>query len=128
MSVEKVNKYKEEKANRKEILAKQKKAEKRNKTIAAVAAAVVVLAIVGAIGVTIRNQYVVYQNTRPNYDATAMLVTDMTGILSDAAEDESGEEPETEAGDEAETEAGTEAEAETEQDAEAGTESGQAEN
>lgn len=89
MSVEKVNKYKEQKANRREILAREKKTARRNRIIAMAVAAVVVLGIVGAIGVTIRNQYVIYQNTRPNYDVTNMVVADLAGVL-DAAEEEAG--------------------------------------
>lgn len=53
MSQEKVNKYKQEKANRKQILKKQK----RNRIIARIAGAIVCLAIVGWIG------YSVYDST-----------------------------------------------------------------
>jgi cytoskeletal protein RodZ len=117
MSVEKVNKYKEEKANRKETLAKEKKARKRNKAIITLVAAIVVLAIVGAIGLTIRNQYVVYLNTRPNYDTTSMLVSDLAGVQGlDTEEAEASVEDETEAPaeEESESEAETESVAETE--------------
>jgi cytoskeletal protein RodZ len=117
MSVEKVNKYKEEKANRKETLAKEKKARKRNKAIITLVAAIVVLAIVGAIGLTVRNQYVVYLNTRPNYDTTSMLVSDLAGVQGlDTEEAEASVEDETEAPaeEESESEAETESVAETE--------------
>jgi cytoskeletal protein RodZ len=117
MSVEKVNKYKEEKANRKETLAKEKKAKKRNKAIITLVAAIVVLAIVGAIGLTVRNQYVVYLNTRPNYDTTSMLVSDLAGVQGlDTEEAEASVEDETEAPaeEESESEAETESVAETE--------------
>lgn len=53
MSQEKVNKYKQEKANRKQILKKQK----RNRMITKIAGAIVCLAIVGWIG------YSVYDST-----------------------------------------------------------------
>ncbi len=127
MSVEKVNKYKEEKANRKETLAKEKKARKRNKAIITLVAAIVVLAIVGAIGLTVRNQYVVYLNTRPNYDTTSMLVSDLAGVQGlDTEEAEASVEDETEAP--AEEESESEAETETESVAETEAESTEAQN
>jgi cytoskeletal protein RodZ len=127
MSVEKVNKYKEEKANRKETLAKEQKARKRNKAIITLVAAIVVLAIVGAIGLTIRNQYVVYLNTRPNYDTTSMLVSDLAGVQGlDTEEAEASVEDETEAP--VEEEAESEAETETESVAETEAESTEAQN
>jgi cytoskeletal protein RodZ len=127
MSVEKVNKYKEEKAKRKETLAKEKKARKRNKAIITLVAAIVVLAIVGAIGLTIRNQYVVYLNTRPNYDTTSMLVSDLAGVQGlDTEEAEASVEDETEAP--AEEESESEAETETESVAETEAESTEAQN
>ena len=49
MSQEKVNKYKWEKANRKELMQK----EKRNKMITRIAGAVVVLALIGWVGFSV---------------------------------------------------------------------------
>ena len=49
MSQEKVNRYKEEKANRKEILAK----EKRKQAVTKVCAGVIALALVGWIGYSV---------------------------------------------------------------------------
>lgn len=83
MSVEKVNKYKEEKANRKEILEQQKKKAKQTRTAMIAGAVVVVALIVGAIGITVRNEYNAYLNAQPNYDATQMLVGDLAGVLVD---------------------------------------------
>lgn len=69
MSQEKVNRYKEEKANRKQIMAKQK----RQKAIRKVAGAVIAVALVGWIGFSAVDTY---QNSRPRdvveVDYTAM--------------------------------------------------------
>ncbi|MDO5408846.1 MAG: hypothetical protein Q4F21_00140 [Lachnospiraceae bacterium] len=98
MSVEKVNKYKEEKKNRKEILEKEKK-KKRLAHIGGWAAGLVLTgALVVLLGLTAKNAYKDYQDSKPNYNAESMVVTDMTGILdtleSEAetpADDASGE-------------------------------------
>ena len=91
MSVEKVNKYKEEKANRKEILEQQKKKAKQTKTAMIAGAVVVVALIVGAIGLTARNEYKAYLNAQPNYDASQMLVGDLAGVLAEETEAETPE-------------------------------------
>lgn len=91
MSVEKVNKYKEEKANRKEILEQQKKKAKQTKTALIAGAVVVVALIVGAIGLTARNEYKAYLNAQPNYDASQMLVGDLAGVLVEETEAETPE-------------------------------------
>ena len=83
MSVEKVNKYKEEKANRKEILEQQKKKAKQAKATFIAVAVVVAVLVIGAIGITIRNEYNAYLNAQPNYDTTQMLVGDLAGVLVD---------------------------------------------
>lgn len=82
MSQEKVNKYKEEKANRKEAIAKQKRQQARNKVIAIVVAAVLAVGAVGAIGLTIRNEYKAYINSLPSYSSTSYVVSDDAGVLS----------------------------------------------
>lgn len=92
MSVEKVNKYKEEKANRKATLEQQKKKAKQTKTALIAGAAVVVVLIAGAIGLTIRNEYQAYLNAQPNYDNTQMLVGDLAGVLTDETVAETVEE------------------------------------
>ena len=95
MSVEQVNKYKEEKANRKEILEQQKKKAKQTRMALIAGAVVVVALIVGAIGLTARNEYNAYLNAQPNYDASQMLVGDLAGVLAEETEAET-EAPETE--------------------------------
>ena len=82
MSQEKVNKYKEEKANRKETIAKQKRQKARNKAIAIAVAAVLAVGTVGAIGLTIRNEYNAYINSLPSYSSTSYVVSDDAGVLS----------------------------------------------
>lgn len=82
MSQEKVNKYKQEKANRKETIAKQKRQQARNKMIAIVVAAVLAVGAVGAIGLTIRNEYKAYINSLPSYSSTSFVVSDDAGVLS----------------------------------------------
>lgn len=102
MSVEKVNKYKEEKANRKEILEQQKKKAKQTRAALVAGTVVVVALIVGAIGITVRNEYKAYQNAKPNYSTTQMLAGDLAGVLQDETE------AETQEGDAKETQATTE--------------------
>jgi len=82
MSQEKVNKYKEEKANRKELIAKKKKQQARNKVIAIVVAVVLAVGAVGAIGLTIRNEYKAYIDSLPSYSSTSYVVSDDAGVLS----------------------------------------------
>lgn len=72
MSQEKVNRYKEEKANRKQILAK----EKRRKNMMKICAAVVALALVCWLG------YSVYDlATRPDTSAISMNTTALDNYL-----------------------------------------------
>lgn len=73
MSQEKVNRYKEEKANRKEILAK----EKRKQAVTKVVAAVIALALVCWIG------YSVYDMaTRPDTSTIEMDASALDSYLS----------------------------------------------
>ena len=73
MSQEKVNRYKEEKANRKEILAKERK----KQTIARVCAGVVALALVCWLG------YSVYDmTTRPDTSTIEMNASALDSYLS----------------------------------------------
>lgn len=88
MSVEKVNKYKEEKANRKEWIEKQKKQAKAMRAGVIAGAVVVVVLIVGAIGLTIRNERKAYLAALPDYNASTMIVGDMAGVLTPETEAE----------------------------------------
>ena len=82
MSQEKVNRYKEEKANRKELIAKKKKQQARNKMIAIVVTVVLAVGAVGAIGLTIRNEYNAYIDSLPSYSSTSFIVSDDAGVMS----------------------------------------------
>lgn len=98
MSQQKVDKYKEQKAKRKELVEKERKQRKRMKALM-IAIVVVVIAGVGTgIGFTIRNQYIKIQNAKPDYSSSSLVVQDMAGILTEettqAAEGEDGTEAE----------------------------------
>lgn len=82
MSQEKVNKYKEQKANRKELMAQEKRKKARTRLIAIVISVVVLVGAVGAIGLTIRNEYKAYIDSLPSYSTTSFLVTDEAGVLN----------------------------------------------
>jgi hypothetical protein len=90
MSVEKVEKYKEEKARRKEILAKEKK----KKMLTKIALWVLLVAVVGGIGtgvgVTVYNQYQKYLASLPDYTRTEMVLPDLAGILTEETEEAEG--------------------------------------
>lgn len=68
MSQEKVNRYKEEKANRKEILAK----EKRKQAITKVCAGVIALALVGWIGYSVYDMAMRPDTSTIEMDASAL--------------------------------------------------------
>lgn len=83
MSQEKVQKYKEQKANRKELVAKEKRKKFYTKVITWVVSLLVVAGIAGAIGVTIRNEQKAYEASRPDYAREQMIVGDMAGVLAE---------------------------------------------
>ena len=68
MSIEKVDAYKNEKANRKQTLAKEKSKKKRDKIIGTTLAVAFVAIIAGAIILTFVNEFKSYQESRPNYN------------------------------------------------------------
>ncbi len=83
MSQEKVNKYKEYKKNKKQILAKQKKKKALDKILVGAVCAVVVLGLVAALGVTFRNMYRDYLASIPDYQVSGYVLDDLTGILAE---------------------------------------------
>ena len=89
MSQEKVNKYKEEKANRKESMKKAKRAELLRNVIASVVF-VAVLGWVGYSGVT----YIIRHQPRPEVDVNYTSVADYVEGLT--AEDTTAEDTTTE--------------------------------
>ena len=99
MSQEKVNAYKEPKANRKANLEKEKKQKKAIALGLKIAGIVAGAALVVALAVTGVNAYKNYQASRPSYDREEAVIYDMAGVLTE----------ETEAETDAETEAGTSA-------------------
>lgn len=84
MSVEKVNKYKEDKKNRKAFLEKERKKKKLYRICGWAAGIVIVAALVVMLGLTARNSYNNYVASLPNYDADSLVISDMTGILSES--------------------------------------------
>lgn len=116
MSQEKVDKYKEQKANRKELLAKEKRHKKLVKT-AWIAGFILVIAGIGtAIGIEAHMWYVnKYLPSKPNYTSESLVISDLAGVLDDG-DDETAAEDETKADDatEADTEAASADETEAE--------------
>lgn len=83
MSQAKVDKYKEYKKNKKQILAKQKKKKTLDKILVGAVCAVVVVALVAALGVTFRNMYRDYLASIPDYQVSGYVLDDLTGILAE---------------------------------------------
>ena len=102
MSQEKVNAYKEAKANRKANLEKERKQKKAVALGLKIAGIVAGAALVVALAVTGVNAYKNYQASRPNYDREEAVIYDMAGVLSEETE------AETESGADAEAQAETE--------------------
>ena len=91
MSQEKVNKYKEYKKNKKAILAQEKKKRRMEKIVAYTSVGVICAGLVGAIGVTIVNEYKAAVAARPTYKSESYIVSDMNQILEDETEAETEE-------------------------------------
>ncbi len=103
MSQEKVNKYKEQKANRKEILAKEKRNKKLSKIAWISAAVIIVVGIVTALGIEIHRWYNdEYLPSLPTYSAETLVISDLAGVLEEETEAEETKAEETEAETEAE--------------------------
>ena len=83
MSQEKVDKYKEQKARRKELLEKERKHRKIMKAVTSLIVVLVIAGIGTGIGFTIRNQYIKIQNAKPDYSSSSLVVQDMAGILTE---------------------------------------------
>ena len=86
MSKEKVERYKQEKANRKEILAREKKRKFWGKVAAWAALAVVIIGIGAAIGFSAHNSYKKYLASLPDYNRTSLVISDFSGITETEAE------------------------------------------
>ena len=81
MSVDKMKKYKEDKANRKENLAKEKQKKNLIKTLTWAGFAAVVILFAVAIGVTIHNQIEAKKAAMPDYTSMdSYLLEDLAGV------------------------------------------------
>ncbi|MGN0294641.1 MAG: hypothetical protein ACI4D3_11635 [Lachnospiraceae bacterium] len=87
MSVEKVNKYKEDKKNRKANLEKERKKKRLIRIGGWAAGAVLVIALVVMLGLTAKNAYSNYQASKPDYSSDSLVISDMTGILDETESD-----------------------------------------
>ncbi len=83
MSQEKVERYKQEKAHRKENVEKEKRKKKAGRMITWAVILVVCGGIGAAIGVTFYNDYQAKLAARPNYAREEMVVSDLTGVLAE---------------------------------------------
>ena len=97
MSLEKMNYYKEQKAHRKENVAKEKRRKKTMRAAGYGISALVVIAICGAIGLTGYNAWKAQEAAKPDYSVTSQVIDDITGVTSmeeaeAAAESEAAEE------------------------------------
>ncbi|MBQ7248096.1 MAG: hypothetical protein IJS22_08410 [Lachnospiraceae bacterium] len=88
MSQEKVNAYKESKANRKAEIESARRKKVRNKVIARVVAGVLVVGLAVALVITAVNIVKANQAAKPNYDAEALVIdqyvqptTDITDLI-----------------------------------------------
>ena len=86
MSKEKVERYKQEKANRKEILAKEKKKKFWAKVAGWAALAVIIVGIGVAIGFSAHNSYKKYLASLPDYNRTSLVISDFSGVNETEAE------------------------------------------
>ena len=91
MSQQKVDHYKEQKANRKKIVEKERRNRKLWKAVAILILVLVIAGIGTGVGLTIRNQYIKAQNAKPDYSTSSLVVSDMAGILETDSETESAE-------------------------------------
>ena len=113
MSQEKVDKYKELKAKRKELVEKERRKRKLGRAVAILILVLVIAGVGTGVGFTIRNQYLKAQAAKPDYSSTSLVIQDMSGLLNDMVEYTDGEE-----GSGTETEAAGETEAESSEAAE----------
>lgn len=83
MSQAKMDKYKEYKKNKKQILAKQKKKKMLDKILVGTVCAVVVIGLVAALGITFRNMYRDYVESLPDYQVYSFVLDDFSGIMEE---------------------------------------------
>ncbi|WP_434310697.1 hypothetical protein [Hominifimenecus sp. rT4P-3] len=83
MSKEKVDSYKANKHNRKQEKEQERLKEKRELFLWKLGGLVFAIAVVVAVVMTGVNQYKAYQASRPDYNRTQMVVSDMAGVLTE---------------------------------------------
>lgn len=91
MSQEKVEKYKEYKKNKKQILAREKKKHKLEKAVLTLSAVIIIAAICGGLGLSAYNGYKARLAARPNYDREQLVINDMSSILTEETAEASSE-------------------------------------
>jgi len=87
MSQEKVDAYKEKKANRKQEVEKTRKARVRNKVIIRVVEIVAGAALLTALVITGINMVKAYKAKQPVYDPEEYVLADYVGVTDEASED-----------------------------------------
>ncbi|MBO5147232.1 MAG: endonuclease MutS2, partial [Clostridia bacterium] len=76
---EETERLRRESAKLREEIAKEKARKKREKWIGTGLAVVIVAGLIFALGLTGWNEYKSYQDSRPNYECSEMVVSDLTG-------------------------------------------------
>ena len=85
MSQEKVDRYKEYKKNRKDIIEKEKKQKQRSTLLWKILGAVLALGIVAALGITVYNAIRNSVQAAPDYNRDSMIVQDVVGLWTTEA-------------------------------------------
>lgn len=94
MSKEKVDRYREDKLKRKELLQKEKQKKKQQKVLRVFITSLVCVLLIGAIVLTGINMVKKKQASAPDYNRDSLIISDMSGVLEEAeAEAETEAEP-----------------------------------
>ncbi len=86
MSQAKVEKYKELKKNRKEILEKEKKRKKQSKFVSRLVGFLIVAGLATAIGITIQNEYASWKAAQPVYTRDEFILGQMVETSTSSEE------------------------------------------
>ncbi len=88
MSQAKVDKYKDYKKNRKKILQREKTKETAEKVAVFSVISAVLVAVLVWIGSSAISSYKSYLASKPNYDRTSYVLSDLSGVLETETETE----------------------------------------